>query len=454
MGINGLFQTGRRSLQALEAAIQTAGQNIANAGTEGYSRQRLGVRADSLVTNGLRIVPPRGGVTGAGVSVASYDRVRDSLLDAAGREAQAGLGAAEEEVRAGQTLEGLFAIGTPGSLTESLASFWGALSDASDNPTDLSIRRVLQQRTDSLAGVLHRHDSGLTRLEGDTRESLATGVDQFNALTTRIADLNVTIRDARAGGTPDLAAEDERDLLTTELASFAPVRVATAQDGSYAITVQGMTVVQGPETTRLDVTGPPDPDGVRFAGTTKAFRVDAEGGGRLGGWLRTLTSTIPDTRAALDGLAARLVTEVNAQHASGYGLDGSTGLNFFDPSGTTAASLARSSDIADPTSIALAGSPDAPGDATVALALAGLREGFESEAASLTATAGQRLQRATASATASEALIGHFQGLTDGVSGVSIDEEMTRLIEYQQAYAASARVLATAQDLFDTLLAL
>ncbi|NNF58624.1 MAG: flagellar hook-associated protein FlgK [Rhodothermaceae bacterium] len=456
MSLLSLFQTGRRSLRVLEAAIQTAGHNIANAGTAGYSRQRLGLRADSLVTQGLHITAPRGAFAGSGVSVQSFERIRDGLLDAAARDAWADLGAANEEVRLGSALEGAFAVGTPGSLTESLSSFWNAWADAADNPTDLGVRTVLQQRAASLATTFQRLDSNLTELTGQTREALADGVGEVNALTSQIAALNERISAARASGTPDFAAEDARDQAVQALAAFMPVRVQPGDDGAYTVTVQGMAVVQGTEALALQHTGPPDAatDTVQFGGTNVAFKPGDEGGGRLGGWLRTINTHLPETRASLDALAAQLVADVNAAHAGGYGLDGGTGRSFFDPAGTTAASLALSADVDDPAAIALAGAPDAPGDASVALALADLRGAFEEGAAGITASVGQRLQRASAGALAADALVGHFEAMQAGVSGVSIDEEMTRLIEYQQAYAASARVLTTAQSMFDTLLTL
>ncbi len=456
MGLFGLIRTSRQSLGVLEASIQTVGHNIANAGTAGYSRQRLGLRAESLVTSGLHIGPPAGPFTGAGVSVQSYERVRDGLLDAAARDARSDLGAADEEVRLGSTIEGLFAVGTDGSLQASLTAFWDAWSDAADNPTDPGVRGVLQQRTDALAATFHRHDADLTRAEDDARTLLEGGVAEFNGLVEEVAALNEAVRLGQAAGTPDLAAEDARDQAVAALSELAPTRVAVEPDGTYTVTVQGMAVVQGSETLGVEHVGPPDAaaDSVRFKGTDVELQPGEEGGGRFGGWLRTLNDDIPATRADLDALAAGLVEDVNAAHTAGFGLDGQTGLDFFDPAGTTAASIGRSSDIDDPAAIALAGAPDASGDATTALAIADLRAGFDDEASGIVAAVGSRLQQASASAAAADALVGHFDALAQGVSGVIIDEEMTRLIEYQQAYAASARVLDTAQELLDTLFAI
>lgn len=456
MSLNGLFQTSSRSLRVLEGAIQTAGQNIANAGTEGYSRQRLTLRADSVITQGVHSRTPYGTVTGVGVSVQNYERVRDGLLERAVNDAHTDLGAAEEEVRTGSALEGLLATGTAGSLTESVASFWDAWNDAANAPADQSVRGVLLDRADALAGAFHRHDDGLTTLAGETRTALADGVDAFNALTTKLADLNDRVATARAGGVPDLAAEDDRDLAVKELAALAPVRVAAEMDGTYTVTVQGMSVVQGSEASALAHAGPPDQpaDAVVLADTDVALRPGAEGGGKLSAWLRTLNDHIPETRAGLDALAAQVAGSVNAAHSAGYGLDGGTGRDFFDAAGTTAASFGRDAGMDAPDKVALAGAADSPGDATVALALADLRPGIERDAAAIAGRAGQRLQGAAGRADAATALAGHFEGLAEGVSGVSLDEEMTNLIEYQQAYAASARVLTTAQSMFDTLLAI
>ena len=455
MSLSGLFQTSRRSLRVLEGAIQTAGQNIANAGTPGYSRQRVALRADSVVAYGVHSGTRPGAFTGAGVSVQGYERLRDGLLERAARDAGSDLGAADEEVRTGSAIEGVFAAGTAGSLTASVAAFWDAWTDAANAPADRSARGVILDRADALAGVFRRHDDGLTRLAAETRGALADGVDRFNEITGRIAELNERAATARAAGAPDLGAEDERDQVVAELAALAPLGVAAEPDGTYTVTVQGMAVVQGAATTALERVEPPaGDDAVRFAGTDVALRPGAEGGGRLGGWLRTLGRAIPETRAGLDALAAQIATDVNAAHAAGFGLDDGTGRDLFDPTGVTAATFARSADVGGPDEVALAGAAGDRGDATVALALAGLRPGVERDAAAVAGGAGRRLQGAQARADAASALTGHFEGLAAGVSGVSLDEEMTHLIEYQQAYAASARVLTTAQTLFDTLLAI
>lgn len=454
MSINGLLQMGRRSLMASESAMQTTGQNIAGAGVEGFSRRRIALSGVTTPLGGPRMPSAPGAFRGAGVAVSGYERLRDGLLDAAARSARAGLGAAEEELRAGMVLEGAFADG-PGSLAASLRAFWNAFADAADAPTDLGVRGMLLERADALAGAFNRQDAALERLSGDTRAALGQSVQQFNTLVGQVARLNEAVATARAAGTPDFAAEDERDRALRTLGELAPLRVEAEADGSVTVSVQGMAVVHGREARLLEQTGPPaDADGVRFRGTSVLFRPGGEGNGRLGGQLRTLGQTIPAARDALDALATRLTQEVNAAHTAGYGLSGATGLAFFDPAGTSAATFRRSPDLTDPRDVALAAQAGDTGDASVALALATLRAGFEEEAAGLTVAIGRGVATARAATTAGSALVAHADALADSVAAVSLDEEMTRLIQYQQSYAASARVISAAQSMFDTLLAL
>jgi flagellar hook-associated protein 1 FlgK len=455
MSINGLFQTGRNSIRALEAAMQAAGHNVANAGTPGYHRRTLDLRPLGVASAGLMIRPPHGTFAGVGAAVVGFGRTRDALLEGAAWQAQAGLGAAEENVRLGAALEAVLDPEAQGSVNGTLEAFWNAWGDAANTPADPGVRRALLGQAGAVTAAFRRLDGDLTRLNEEHVQNLDGAVGEANTLLAQIAALNERAAAARTAGTPDLDAEDARDAAVRSLSTLVPVRVAEEADGSYAVTVQGMAAVQGREVLELERVGPPEDPAyaVRFKGTTVTLRAgDGSDTGRLGAALSGLTVALPQAREALDALAARLVSDVNGLHETGFGLDGGTGRPFFDPARTSAAELAVA--VADPAHVALAGAADAPGDAAVARALADLGEGFTEEALGLSTTAGRALARARTEADARGGVVAHLDALAAGVSGVSIDEEMTSLIQYQQAYAASARVLETAQALFDTLLAL
>lgn len=463
MSINQLIEISRRSFRTFNGAMNTVGQNVANAETEGYSRRRVSLQADSISSPGILTRPRPGTATGAGVSIQAYERVRDGLLAAAAWDAHTALGAAQEDQRLLGALEGIFPVGD-GSLNNQLNDFWNAWSDLSDHPTDNSARLALRSTAQSLTSTLNRTDEAITLLQEGTQEVLAAGVDEVNGKLHEIAELNARIQTARTSGSPDLVAEDRRDMLVKELAAFMPVRAKEDPATGYTITVDGMNVVHGDRVFELNLDTSGAPPRILFEDSTVEYKPPAGDDGKIGSMLRMVSQTLPNTRQALDEIARTLVTEVNALHTTGYGLDGATGRNFFDPASLSAGSIELSADVLnDSHAIAASGDPTAQGDNAVALGIAGLRtqpllnggtETIETFSTNLVAGIGADVQKASLRAVGQSAVVDHLNGMERGVSGVSIDEEMTNLIQYQQAFAASARVLDTAQTMMDTLLAM
>lgn len=454
MSINQLYEISRRSFRAFDARMNAAGQNVANAGTEGYHRRRVALRTDTTVASGLYAPPSANAATGNGVSVASYERVRDGLLESAAAEAQTGQGAADEEVRVLSALEGALATGTAGALPEAMSTFSDGWARVADHPSDRGVRSALLSRTDTLTATFNGLDQSLGQLREETQQALATSVEGVNERLSEIAALNQTIRTAHSGGSPDLAAEDQRDALVKELSAYAPVRVRDDRAAGYTLTIKGMAVVQGDETSALEVAGPPGQarTEVHFGDTEVAFRPAAEGDGKVGAQLHILNETLPGMQARLDDLAAQVVEEVNTAHAGGFDQAGQPGGPFFDPAGTTARTIQRA--VAAPDAVAAFAAPGQPGDSTPARRIADRAGQLQAGAVDLAASVGAEVERASARQASQAAVANHLDSMVRGVSGVSLDEEMTRLIEHQQSFAASARVLNTAQSVMDTLLSM
>ncbi|SHK18298.1 flagellar hook-associated protein FlgK [Rhodothermus profundi] len=462
MSLNQLFSLTRRSFQTIQAAMNTIGQNVANANTEGYARRRVTLQAVNIRDVGLYTALPPRSATGMGVSVAAYERLRDHLLDVAAWEARASLGASDEETRILQVLEGMLAADSESGLPALLNDFWNRWTDLANHPTDTGVREALRGQAQTLVDTFRRLARNLETLTTQTTDALRDAVDQANSLLQELASLNATIQAARQKGNPDLVAEDRRDQLVHELAELLPVQVQTLDDGSYQLTVNGMALVQGDQVMPLTLNLSGSTPTLTFGNTGIAFQTKEGQDGRIGAQLRLLTNTIPDVRQRLDTLAATLVNEINNRHTTGYGLDGGTGRPFFDPAGTTAATIALSSDVLnDSRVIAASGDPTAPGDNSVALQIAGLRDALlfnggtetaETYAINLAAGIGTAAKDATSRLERSRATVDHLDALQQGVMGVSLDEELTNMIRFQQAYAATARVLDTARTMMDTLL--
>lgn len=454
MSINSLFEISQRSFRALNAKMNATGQNVANSDSEGYHRRRATLQASNTVSSGIYTSPAQNNTPGDGASVDSFERVRDRMLDQAAAEAQSGKSGAREEARLLSVLEGSLATDTEGSLTSSLESFFGGLSDLANNPTDQGVRQTVLAKADALTGTFDRLDQKIGGLESDTESALASSVDKANGLIEEVAGLNEKISEARASGTPDLAAKDRRDTAVKELSKLVPVEAQENAENGYTLSVNGMNVVQGTETTRLQTKNLASPSAptVEFGDTGVAFDPGGEDAGEIGAQLRTLNQTLPEVQNQLDNLANDVVTEVNDIHEDGYDQNGNDGDPFFEPADTTAGSIKRA--VSAPEEIAAYGAAGEPGDTTPAQDMADLSDSLTPKAIDLAANVGSKVQQAAAREEAKAATADHLESMAEGVSGVSVDEEMSNLIEQQQQFAASARVLRTAQEVTSTLLSM
>ena len=450
MSLSRILSTARQSLLASQAATQATTNNVANSETPGYTRRTVGLQTAPLARSGVVFRSPPS--PGGGVTVESFDRARSEILDAAVRRGRAGSsGAGEGAVLLGG-LEGQLAAAGGDEMLGALGDFFAAWDDVAAAPTEGGPRDSLLAAARDLARTLASADDRVRAYGAGVQGELAATVERANALFAEVASLNETVRTARAQGADNADALDRRDGLLDEIAGLVPITVRPQASGAVTVTVGGMVAVQDKEARPLRLALPPavPTPTVSAAGAPQPLRLDPTGGGAIGAQLHLLGTALPDARASLDALAAGLVAGVNAAHATGEGRDGVSGRPFFDPAGVTASSIALA--VSDPDHVAAG--VGGPGDSTVAASIAGLAESASRQAARTLAGVGTEVRRATAAAQASAAVTAHAEALRDGVSRVSLDEEMTNLVRYQQAYAASARVLQTADAMFDTLLAL
>ena len=450
MSLNSLFSTARQSLLASQAATQATSTNVANVETPGYSRRTVSLQSRP---------PGRGGVflqssptAGGGVAVEGFERSRSGILDRAVRTGRTASGGAGEGAVLLAGLEAQLAPDGGDAFLGAIGRFFDAWSDVADAPTNLGSRDALLAAADGLAGTLRGADERLRDYGAAVRQDLDATVGRANALFGEVAALNTAVQSAAARGVPDADALDRRDLLLDELAGLAPITIRDQPNGAVTVSIGGMAVVQDAQArpVRLEADGA-GRLGLYADGSPRALSLGAVDGGALGAQLDVVGAAVPGARRALDALAADVVTRVNAAHAGGIGLDGVSGRPFFDPAGVTAATVTRSAGL---DARAIAAGAGGPGDGSVATAIAGLADDAGGTAVRTLAGIGSQVRRASAAAQGSAAVTAQAEALRDGVSRVSLDEEMANLIRYQQAYAASARVLQTAESLFDTLLSL
>lgn len=447
------LNTALSALIAQRRGLDVAGQNIANANTDGYSRQRADLRAASGSEVPAMYSTWPG--TGSGVVVGDVARIRDAFLDSRNRTERSQAASLTNDQQVYGKVERLVTEPSDTGLQSQLADVWASWHDVSNNPGDLAARNQLLQQSTTVATTLNQSHQALAELWSSTREQADALIDDVNNTAGSVADLNQAIVRATAAGLPASELRDRRDGLTEHLADLTGAAVQQQGDGSVRVMLAGQSLVSGPVARNLTVTGASqldlqagNPVAVRWADSGTSATVPS---GQLSSVLTTLTSTVPTYAGQLDTVAANLAGVVNAQHAAGYDLAGAPGGTFF--TGNTAASITVA--ITDPALVAASATPGGNldggnADAMAALATAptGPDVGYRQLVADLATVTHSVNQRASIQS----ALTDEAGAAVSAYSGVSLDEEMTNMLSYQRAYQAAARVMSTIDSTMDTLI--
>ena len=462
--INSILSTARSALVTHQTAISVISHNIANAETDGYSRQR------AEIAPGMPVPIPEG-MLGTGVQVRDVSRLRDGLLDIGYRQSNSKAGYWQRRAAVLSQVEALHGDPVTG-LSSELDAFWDAWGDLANDPSNPAVRVILRKTGQAVVDQFHRLAGGIDRIEDTTGAQLKQDVTELNRIARDIAQLNTRIASAESTGNTAADLRDERDLAIDRLSTLAGVQVTERPDHTVGIQLGGVTLVDGDHAATIRVVTAGGGWALENANGTPV----GPAGGEVGASLELLTVDLPQAMNALDDLARAFAQDVNAVHAGGTNPLGQTGVLFFDdaggnPSAVTAWSLSLSADVtADAQSIAsgtgiidpLSGLPVwAPGNNDIALSIAGLRtagsasfggQSINDAFADEVARVGSELREAQDGSSIHEALAAQADQQRMSVSGVNTDEELIQLIRFQNAYSAAARVVTAADEMLQTIL--
>ncbi len=446
------LNTALTALYAQQRGLDVTGQNVANANTEGYTRQRVTMQAVGASTTPA--VWATQSKVGSGVDVTGVQRLRDSFLEARAQAEHGREAAMTTEAEAYARIEQ--AYGEPGDagLQKQLEQLWNAFADLGDNPDPTQRTAVLTQ-AGAVTDGLNRAASYLDTQWQVLREQVVATVEEVNTTASQVAELNGAIRRANQSGLPANELSDRRDQLVMRLADLTGGTVRGGGDGVVDVYLAGQALVRGDAAAPLHV--PAANGAVDRPGDDVAVTWDGPGGlpvevdaGRLGGELSALTRIVPGQLSALDGVATRLRDTVNAVHAEGYDTTGAPGGAFF--SGTSARDLRVA--LTDPARIAASARPGEV-DGRNGAALARLREaptGPDKAYEGLIAGLGTAAKAVNDRLEIQSNLTARVDASREAQSGVNLDEEMVNLISYQHAYEGAARVMTTVDQMLDVLI--
>lgn len=454
--MSGTFSSLSSALSALRynrVAMDVASGNVANAGTEGYARRQVIGQA-----TGAPAVPAmwsRWDVAGGdGVQPGGVTRMVDPLLDARSRTEHASL--SYHDTRSTSLVRFETTLGEPGDngVSAALSAFKAGWHDVANNPGDLAARSQLLARAETLAGAVRAQDRAVTTEWGDQRTRLDAQVAEVNQVAKQLADLNVGLRNAHVAGTDAGVLLDQRDQLTLRLAELTGSKTNVKDDSTVEVELAGKLLVSSGTSYDVTVSGNQEMDGtdgpvtIAATGPAATTGVVTPLGGEMGGSYAVLTQDLPGYRAKLDAFAAELATTVNAQQASGQGLDG-TNPPLFDPTKTTARDLTVA--ITDPAQVAAAASGAGTLDNSNATTMAGLDLGAKSYRELITSF-GVTVSTSKQAVANQAIMAAQVDGSREALSGISIDEEMVNLLAAQRGYEGAARVLTAMDSMLDTLI--
>jgi flagellar hook-associated protein 1 FlgK len=242
---------------------------------------------------------------------------------------------------------------------------------------------------------------------------------------------------------------DQRDLLIAQMAEQVGVTVRPGENGTVDVFVGGTAIVRGNKSSPLQVAVGTDPaQTVRVTWASDSYPAGVSGA--AGGLLSAVNEVIPRYRDGLAAVAAELSTQVNALHRTGYGLDGSTGLDFF-VAGPGGAIEVNAGIVADPRLVAAAATPGATRDGSLAQQMAELT-GPGRRYHQLVVDLGVEAQAVNRRVEVQASIVQHVDAARESATGVNLDEEMTAMLQYQHAYDAAARFLTAVDQALDTLI--
>jgi flagellar hook-associated protein 1 FlgK len=325
-----VLNTAKLGLLSQQLAIEVTGNNIANVETEGYSRQDV-----VLESNTPRSISQ--GQLGTGVRVSGIERVFDQFLfqQILSEGDPTGNFRVREDIF--EQLEVLFNENQGRSLNSELSELFAAFQDLSSNPTGLPERAEVLGRAQSLASVFNNLGDGLFKIQRNTDAIVSDEVSKINTLLDEIAKLNQAVFANSPGQFSANDLKDQRDKRIKELSEIIDITLFKEVDGQFSLTLGDgtplvlkdtafnlSTGLNGNNNSFLDVFVSDGAGGT--INVTSAIQ-----GGELRGYLDMRDLEVPAIKEKLDRLAAGFVQEFNRVHQQGFGVDGSTGVNFFDP---------------------------------------------------------------------------------------------------------------------------
>ena len=482
-----LLNIGKSGLNVAKQSMSTTSHNIANANTEGFSRQEVRTETGIQLSQGDYVL-------GTGVEVQSIKRSHDELIEKKLNSSITNHKFNEERGLQLGHIEEIFNEINSEGMNKIMNRFFNSFRELANQPENETIRNVVKENAKIVTGDFHRLQSSLDDVRSSINKKIGLSVSEVNALTSAVAKLNkeISIQEVSGGMANDL--RDQRDRAVSTLTEFFPLNTYSDSKGQFVVNVEGVgSIVTGGIAQEL-VFGSTVADGANSTdkGNAELFFKNRQGapfsdrinGGSLGAQLKSRNEELASLEGQLDQLAHGLVLATNAIHRKGFAnhavpVDASgnplphlatkpvTGINFFkEPLDMKRAAeyISISDEVErDVNNIAAALEANKPGDNRIAQAISKLQHEkvlgectttFEEQYLKSVGDIGLKAGKAKIDIEQSHGILAQARSFKERLAGVSLDEEAANMVRYQNAYEASAKVIRASDEMFKAVLGL
>lgn len=466
-GLFHAFSTSATGLRVSQTGIATVSHNIANADTEGYSRQRVEISALAGLDVGA-------GRLGRGATVDRVRRVHDAFLEMQVLRDRTLEGFYQGRSKTLSSVERLYVERSEPTIGGAFDSFFNAARELSQDASSRAARQAFVGSAQQVAEAFRTLDQDLRSTQASLDDTLIDRIDKVNELAGVVADMNARIVEAEVDGSAASDLRDRRDQAVRELSTLVDLNVLPQKNGSVALEVAGsFALVQNELAATLEAVPDAANQGLHrvrlegFNGVQLDITEDLDEG-EVGGLLNVRDDVLAQDLAELDAMAFTFVNEVNAVHQAGVGLDGNGGRDLFQPLAGqqfAAGAIAVDAQVAgDPDLVAAASAAGGlPGDNLNILALADVQQQeqaglggvtFNRRYAEILNGVGQVSADNQRRLELQKVRVSQSEGLRESVEGVSIDDEMIDLTRFQKHFEANSRVISAVDRMLDSVIQL
>ncbi|MBI1859411.1 MAG: flagellar hook-associated protein FlgK [Deltaproteobacteria bacterium] len=473
MAINDIFDIGRQGIEANRRALTTTSQNVANANTPGYSRQRAVFQSDARSATG-------GVMLGGGVKIEKVMRIHNDFVQGQIMEEAKNHGGLRARSEGLMRIEGQ--VNERGrDLAERVNNFFNAFRELSTNPEQATLKLNAANAAEDVARSFRSVIQSLETLKNEADLNLMGQVGGVNQLTREVATLNeqIALNQAVRGEPNELL--DRREEILRQLSGKVGFQTYYDDRGMATIVSGTAVLVQGTQANELEAVRSAA-RGTKTEGSVEIMMVDRMGNrnipvrvedGEMGGMMHIRDNVINPILSQVDAAAFEFSQQVNAAHTVGVA-DGETSVGaIFDPIENASGAAGRiqiNSLIKDNPDAIVGGLSQGPGDNRVALSIAAIGEktvmpeffgGQKGDTPRLTLTEslnstmgflGAETQRERQAFESSDRIMSQLNNYRESVSGVSLEEEAINMIQYQHAFNAAAKATKVGDELLQTIL--